>query len=270
MSKELTNVQDEKEILDFSIFEGRAEDQDLMDLNESDIRMPKIKILQSNSSILKDVKGARVGQIYNSDTKEAVDSIDCVVLFQGKSMVMWKEKFKRNEEPLCRSFDGKTKAPGTDGMGDGTCATCQYSSQNPRVWAEIKKDGDKTKPPCNMSYNFLAQNAATGDLFSFMAAGASVREAKDFMSAIVRKRIEPIAVEFTLTTAPMETDMGSFYVFKFENLRPNKRAIDPENYKAMRQAAKDYKDQYMSRVVQNDIIDVDSEQVTETENTSMF
>lgn len=275
MSKDLT-VKDQEFDLDFSVFNGRSEGDSLTDLNESDIKMPKVKILQSNSVALKELlkagEKAKPGQLYNTDSGEYSDSIDCVVLFQGKSMIMWNEKYKKDDEPLCRSYDGKVKAPGVEGCGDGNCLTCKYSSQNPRVWASIKKDPDKTKPPCNMSYSFLAQNAKTEELFSFMASGASVKEAKEFMGKLFRKNLEPIAVEFTLTTEAKETDRGDFFILKFTNLRVNKKAIDPKVYAELKQAALNYKDQYMSRVIQNDIIDVDQSEIVseDSEASTMF
>ena len=130
MSKELT-TQENNAMMSFAAFKTPEVEVVGLDVNASDMKLPKVKLMQQTSQEAVKSKGKIVaGQYYNTVTQEATEEIDCILLDQGKSMVMWKRPFKRGEEPLCRSFDGKVKA---EGCGDGNCEKCQYSSQNPKA-----------------------------------------------------------------------------------------------------------------------------------------
>lgn len=260
MSKQEVAVQNENQ-MSFAAFKTPEAQVIGLDVNASDMKMPKIKLLQSTSPEVTKSKGKiQAGQFYNTVTQEAMDSVDCVLLDQGKSMVMWKTPFKRGDDPLCRSFDGKVK---TEGCGDGRCETCQYSSQNPKAWNSLKEN--ETKPPCNMSYVFLAKDCATGMPFRIIVAGASVSNAKDFLNKLIPLNVSPFACKVTLTSEQQENDMGVFHVVKFENFRPNDDVLNPdgtldvEKYKALEDMSISYKELFMTQIVQNDIIDVDSQ-----------
>lgn len=242
---------------------GAFKDEDLevagLDVNSSDMKLPKIKLLQSTSPEVTKGKGKfAAGQFYNTVTQEAADEIDCVLLDQGKSMVMWKKPFKRGEDPLCRSFDGKNK---TEGCGDGRCETCQYSSQNPKAWNNLK-DGE-TKPACNMSYVFLAQDCKTNMPFRIIVAGASVKSGKDFLNKLIPLRVAPFACKVTLKSHQEENDNGVFFVTDFDNLRVNEECLNADGsvnkakYKELLDMSKSYKELFMTQIVQNDIVEVE-------------
>lgn len=232
-----------------------------LDLSSSDLKLPKIKVMQATSQEVAKSKGKILaGQFYNTVTQTAKDKVDCILLDQGKSMVMWKKPFKRGEEPLCRSFDGKIK---TEGCGDGNCATCKFSSQNPKAWEAAKLKGE-TKPECNMSYVFLAIDTETKMPFRIIFAGASVSNAKDFLNQIAPMRLSPFCFKVTLSTSQQENESGVFYVTNFENIRPNDDILnsdgelDDAKYEEYENQSKSYKELFMTQIVANDIIDVDT------------
>ena len=243
MSKELT-TQENNAMMSFAAFKTPEVEVVGLDVNASDMKLPKVKLMQQTSQEAVKSKGKIVaGQYYNTVTQEATEEIDCILLDQGKSMVMWKRPFKRGEEPLCRSFDGKVKA---EGCGDGNCEKCQYSSQNPKAW-EIAKEKGETKPGCNMSYVFLALDCKTKMPFRIIAAGASVKTAKDFLNKLLPLGVSPFACKVTLKSHQEENDQGIFYVMDFDNLRPNDECINSdgslniEKYKELEDMSKTYK-----------------------------
>lgn len=239
-----------------------------LDVNSSDMKLPKIKLMQATSPEVTKGKGkVAAGQFFNTVTQEVEDEIDCVLLDQGKSMVYWKKPFKRGEDPLCRSFDGKVK---TEGCGDGKCETCQYSSQNPKAWNNLK-DGE-TKPDCNMSYVFLAKNCKTNMPFRIIVSGASVKSCKNFLNKLIPLRVAPFACKVTLKSHQEENDNGVFFVTDFENLRPNEECLEngvvnKEKYKELLDMSKAYKELFMTQIVQNDIVDVDEQDVNSGDET---
>lgn len=258
MNKNEVATTNEQVVMDFSAFKAPEVEVVGLDINASDIKMPKVKLMQQNSQEAIKSKGKILaGQFYNTVTQSAKDSIDCIILDQGKSMVYWKKPFKRGEDPLCRSTDGKTKF---DGCGDGDCSTCRFSSQNPAAWNNLGKD--ETKPPCNMSYVFLAIDCETGVPFRFIAGGASVKTAKDFLNKVKLLGVSPFACKITLTSKQEENDQGIFYIVDFENLRPNDDCLvggklDMAKYKELEDMSRAYKELFMTQMVQNDIVDVD-------------
>lgn len=259
-------------VMDFSAFKVPEVEVIGLDINASDIKMPKIKLMQQTSQEAVKSKGKILpGQFYNTVTQTGKESIDCVILDQGKSMVYWKKPFKRGEDPLCRSFDGKIK---TEGCGDGDCMKCRFSSQNPSAWNNLPEG--ENKPACNMSYVFLAIDCETGVPFRIIAAGASVAGAKDFLNKVKLLKVSPFACKVTLTSTQEENDQGIFYVVNFENLRPNddcisNGALDMAKYKELEDMSKAYKELFMTQMVANDIIDVDGQSAeTEGEDGSLF
>lgn len=268
MTKEITK--NENSFANFSAFKVDGPKVGL-DMNASDIKLPKVKVMQLTSQEAAKSNGKiRPGQFLNTVTGEASDTIDCILLDQGKSMVMWPQPFKRGEDALCRSFDGKVK---TEGCGDGNCETCQFSSQNPKAWKAMKQGS--TKPPCNMSYVFLAIDTRNDMPFRFIASGASVKSAKSFLNKLLPLNVEPFACKVTLTTTQESNDSGTFYVINFENLRPNDDCLDEkgvmitEKYEKLRDQSKTYKELFMSQIVQDDVVAVDDSS-EDSENGALF
>lgn len=269
MSTDLANI--ENSFNGFSAFKEAGPAIGL-DVNSSDIKLPKIKLMQQTSKEASKSGGKILpGQFYNTVTEEASDTIDCILLDQGKSMVMWPQPFKRGEDPLCRSFDGKVKA---EGCGDGNCDSCQYSSQNPKAWSMLPQGA--TKPPCNMSYVFLAIDTKTNMPFRFIASGASVKNTKAFLNKLLPLGISPFACKVTLTSSQEENDQGIFYVVNFEALRPNDECLNPdgtlikEKYDELADKSRTYKELFMTQIVQNDVIAVDETADSNSESGALF
>lgn len=253
---------------DFNAFSGTGVSG--IDVNQSDMKLPKYKLLQATSlEVSKSGGKLHAGQFYNTVTGEAVDEIEAVLLDQGKSMVMWNEKFKRGEEPICRSFDGKVKA---EGCGDGNCETCQYSSQNSKAWEEAKKQ-NKNKPGCSMSYVFICLDVRTNTPFRLIVSGASVGNGKAFINKLVplmEKHNMPIyATKCKFSSHQEENDQGTYYVVDIAGPMPNNTALNVDGtrnenvWEQLKKNATVYKKLFMTSIVQNDVVDVDVQPVEE-------
>lgn len=259
MTKEIEKKEDMT--LSFETFKDFEFSEDtVLDLDVSDLKLPKYKLMQSTSQEVTKSKGAILpGQYYNTVTKQAKDTIPAILLFLGKSMVCWKKPFKRGEEPLCQSYDGKTKTG--EGIGDGNCLTCHLSSRNRKAWDEAKKNNE-TKPPCNMSYVWLAIDTETNTPFRIICSGASVTPTKDFLNLIYKYRFPAFMFAVDLKSEQQENEQGVFYVMKYENVRPNPEMIvdgkpSEEKKKEFEDMALSYKDIFMSSLVASDIIDAE-------------
>ena len=173
-------------------------------VDETDLKLPKIKLLQATSKEVADNKG-KAGQFYNTVTEVESDSIECTLLVLGKSRVMWKQPFKRGEEPLCRSFDGKVKFD-----GKMQCKNCEYQD-----WDKAKSAG-KNKPDCNMGYVWLAVNHADNRPFRLIASGSSVSNTKNLINEMSPKKYPAYCYNTVLTSKKEQNDSGIFFVICYE------------------------------------------------------
>jgi hypothetical protein len=204
---DLTNINAGQNVLaglgDFAEFKATSGEQviGMEDFDASDAKLPKIKLIQPTS--LEATKGqCPAGWFYNSITKEKFQTIPCILLAFKKSRVRWKKPFKRGEEPLCRSFDGKRGDKGVN------CATCPYAK-----WDNLK-DG-ATKPECNQSYVWLGidQNKSP---FRIIMSGSNVSITKDYLNTIAPTKLPPFIFTMDLCSEQKENDSGVFYVIKYK------------------------------------------------------
>jgi hypothetical protein len=208
--------EEKKEVLSTSelsldIFSGKgsesSEGTGLEAVDQTDLKLPKVKIVQTTSEEFTKSK-ITPGFFYNNVTKQASETIDCILLALGKSRVMWPKQFKRGDKPLCRSFDAVRK---TEGCGDGTCQNCQYAK-----WPESGET-----PDCTQGYIWLAVDKDANP-FRFPAQGASVAPTKDFLNAVVPKlskggkHLGIFVFKVRLSTEQQTNDKGTYYVIKYD------------------------------------------------------
>lgn len=190
------------QMADLHEFRASGEILGLEAVTAEDLTMPKVRLLQSNSvEVTKG--GMKAGQFYNTVDKTASDTLPCTLLSMGKSRVMWPDKFKRGDDPLCRSYDNEYSFD-----GEKTCVNCAYSD-----WDKAKAEG-KNKPDCNMSYVWLGATTA-GTPFRMTMGGMSVKPTKDFINKIAPKRLPAFAYKVVLSSTQEENENGIFYVVKY-------------------------------------------------------
>lgn len=102
-------------------------------------------------------KKAALGSLYCAETEEEFETMKMVLLKESKSRIMWPEKYDKDNDPVCRSFDGIV--PNMDDFKDvppmaDNCEDCPYGS-----W--ITKDGKNIPPDCKEVKDLLILDHAT-------------------------------------------------------------------------------------------------------------
>lgn len=227
----------------------------LENLDPSDIKIPKIKIVQLTSQEVADGK-ARPGQFYNSLTQEATDTVECVLLQLGKTRVAWEGVFKRGEEPKCRSFDGIRSASGQ------LCSKCKL-----KEWG-----ANNEKPECNQGYTWLAA-LDNGEYtpFRIIASGTSVSPTKDFLNVLAQKRYPIYVFRIVLSTEKKQNEQGTYYVIKYQfNEDENGIQPVPREHIEILKGMKEGLAELFATAQMNDIIDIESEGGETGENSELF
>ncbi len=204
--------------LDLSMFnEFQAVDgviQGMESMTASDIKMPRYKLLQSNSEEV--AKGiGKSGQFYNTVTGEAKDELIVSLLCMNKSRVRFEKPYKRGASPLCRSFDGKVSADGE------LCNSCEYCS-----WDKAKADG-LDSPECreSITWLFLEENDINGIPPRIIVAGASRAEHSNFITKLSAMGFAPYIFKVRISSEQKSNDKGIFNVLNFDFVK------DPETGK---------------------------------------
>lgn len=181
-------------------------------MDQTDIRIPKIKIAQTQSDEVAKGK-ARPGQLYNSLTEKAYDYIDIALLNLGKRRTMWPAKFKRGDNAMCWSID--TIRGTTDDGVSRRCEGCQFAD-----WSKIGKD-DK-HPPCMMGYSWLGMILKTpeqpegGVPFRLLVSGKSVSITKSFLNILSLKGRALFVYNVRISTVLESNESGNYYVLKYD------------------------------------------------------
>lgn len=192
-------------------------------ISASDIKMPKIKLMQPTSQEVAKNK-TKAGYFYNTITGESYEELNCTFLASTKSRIYWKKPFKRGEQPLCRSFDAINMEAG--GKGEGNCENCRFGR-----WDNIPEG--ENKPSCNLSYVWLGLVDQKEEPFRIIVPGMSVSPTRDFltnMTIMLMKTGNKIPLSFfnvTLKSELKENEQGTFYVVKYELTQGRKnKAVD--------------------------------------------
>lgn len=206
---EMAVVETQELSFDLSMFnEFRAKDgviQGMEAIDASDIKMPRYKLLQSNSEEVQKGTG-KAGQFYNSVTKEAKDELIVALLCMNKSRVRFERPYKRGASPLCRSFNGKVSTEGE------VCASCDYCN-----WDKAKEAGESS-PECreSITWLFLEEDDLGGIPPRIIVSGASRAEHSNFITKLSSQGFAPYIFKVRISSEQQTNDKGIFYVTKFD------------------------------------------------------
>jgi hypothetical protein len=141
-------------------------DDGLGDFDQSDIVIPRVKIVQAMSE-----EGTQ-GKFRINLTGDEFDSMNVVFLKFSKGRVYF-PKDSDADEPTCKSNDGALPASTIEAPIAAKCETCPLSQ-----WS------DKKPPQCSETYNFLG--VTVEDLFPFWLSlkGMSISPTKRFLSSV--------------------------------------------------------------------------------------
>lgn len=217
-TEELAVAQTQELEMDLSMFnEFKAVDgiiQGMEAVTTADIKMPRYKLLQSNSAEVAKGLGT-AGQFFNTVTNEVKDELVVALLCMNKSRVRFERPYKRGASPICRSFDGKASQDGE------ACSMCDYCN-----WDKAKADG-LDSPECreSITWLFLEENDLNGIPPRIIVSGASRAEHANFITKISAQGFAPYIFKVRITSEQQTNDKGIFYVLKFNFV------TDPENPK---------------------------------------
>ena len=206
--KALATAENQNLALDLSMF---AEFQTggvvlgLENVEASDIKMPRHKLLQSNSTEVSTGKG-KPGQFINTLTGECVDELTVALLCMNRSRVRFAKPYKRGAQPMCRSFDAKHSQDGD------ICKGCEFAD-----WDKAKEDGNNS-PECreSLTWTFL-EDGKLSDLPSrIIVSGASRAEHSKFITRLAGLGFPPFIFKTKITSEQTSNDNGIFYVMKFD------------------------------------------------------
>lgn len=175
-------------------------------LGQQDMVLPRKSIIQPIS----EKEGTR-GHFYDNVSGESVAKILAVILRISRGATKWNRDLS-NKTPECRSYDGLT------GTTYGPCNHCQFNAEvNPDLW-ELRGDEAKTKR-CNRGYELLCADCADDTMFLLSARGMSVKPLKTFITALVKKRKSPFAVQVGLEADKKSDSRGNYYVLNIDILK---------------------------------------------------
>lgn len=209
----------------------------LEELDAGDLIIPRLTITQPTTP---DISTDLVGKFAVNLTGDFHDSLDLVLIKLGKSRILFPEKYKRDNDPLCRSHNFVTPAndiPGAVPMaescglipGDPKKHVCPYAN-----WTQDDK-GNQSAPRCQECWNMLVVDLESYMPMWFSLKSTALKPLRKIVSAISiisqAKRQPMWAMKFSVALNKTANDSGTFYVPVFSS----PTALSPEEVEAMTQ-----------------------------------
>ena len=210
-------------------------DNGLGELDASDLIIPRLNITQPTTP---DITPEQVGKFCINVTGDYQESMRVAMIKLSKSRILFPEKYKRDNDPLCRSHDFQFPADDIDGAtpmaktcglipGDKKKHVCPYAN-----W------GAGGEPPrCQETWNLLIVDLETYMPMWFSVKSTALKPLRKIVSSISMisnaKRIPMWGMGFDMTLEKVTNDSGTFYVPKFSGLS-NLDQDDAENMTAIR------------------------------------
>lgn len=195
-------------------------DDGLEALGQGDLIIPRLTIGQPQTDgILEEHKGMLLVNV----TGEAASELKLVAIKLSKSRIMFPAKYKKDNDPLCRSHDFIVPADdieGAEAMSE-KCETCKYSK-----WSKNEA------PPCNEVWNFLVIDTESYMPMWFSVKSTGIKGAKRLVSALKlmsqAKRLPLWGFGFVLSTQ-LQDDGNPYYIPVFS--KP--AALDSDELESM-------------------------------------
>ena len=221
----------------------------LEELDAGDLIIPRLTITQPSTP---DIDTANQGKFCINITGDFHDNMRVAMIKLSKSRILFPEKYKRDNEPLCRSHDFKVPAndiPGATPMCD-TCGLLPLApgEKNAKHKCAYANWGADNEPPrCQEVWNSLIVDLESYMPMWFSLKSTALKPFRKIVSAISMisqaKKIPMWGMGFNMTLEKTVNDSGTFYVPAFSGLVALDKA-DAENMTAIRQqlAGVDIKD----------------------------
>jgi len=210
-------------------------DNGLGELDAGDLIIPRMNITQPTSP---DVPPDAVGKFYVNVTGDFQDAMKVAVIKLTKSRILFPEKYKRDNEPLCRSHDfrfpanditGATPMADSCGLvpGDKKKHICEYAN-----WS-----AGNEPPRCQEVWNLLIVDLNSYMPMWFSVKSTGLKPLRKIISAVSiisqAKRLPMWALGFDMAIEKTVNDSGTFYVPVFSGLSALEKE-DADNMTAIR------------------------------------
>ena len=210
-------------------------DNGLGELDAGDLIIPRLSITQPTTP---DIDAAQVGKFCVNITGDYQDNMRVAIIKLGKSRILFPEKYKRDNDPLCRSHDFIKPANDIQGAepmaascglipGDKKKHVCEYAN-----WG-----ADNTPPRCQETWNLLIVDLESYMPMWFSVKSTGLKPLRKIVSAIsmisTAKRLPMWKMGFDMALEKTTNDSGTFYSPVFSGLTPLEDA-DAFNMDAIR------------------------------------
>lgn len=200
----------------------------LEEMDAGDLIIPRLTITQPTTP---DIAAENQGKFCVNITGDFQDEMTAAMIKLSKSRILFPEKYKRDNEPLCRSHDFKTPAndiPGAQPM----CDTCELLPLAPGEkkakhkcayanWTEDEK-GKPVPPRCQEVWNSLIVDINLYMPMWFSLKSTALKPFRKIVSAIsmiTKAKNKPMwSMKFDMKLTKTTNDSGTFYVPDFSGL----------------------------------------------------
>jgi hypothetical protein len=192
----------------------------LESLDAGDLIIPRLTITQPTTP---DIDTANVGKLCINVSGDFLDKMRVSLIKLTKSRILFPEKFKRDNEPLCRSHN--FLVPAND-IKDATpmCDTCGLvpGDTKKHVCPYANWGSDNTPPRCQEVWNLLIVDIDTYMPMFFSVKSTALKPLRKIVSAIqmvsMAKKIPMWGLQFEMTIEKTINDSGTFYTPVFSML----------------------------------------------------
>lgn len=216
----------------------------LEDMDAGDLIIPRLTITQPSTP---DIDAANQGKFCVNITGDFQEGMSVVMIKLSKSRVLFPEKYKRDNEPLCRSHDFKVPAndiagatPMAESCGLLPLAPGEKKAKHICPYANWTVDEkNKPVPPrCQEVWNSLIVDLESYMPMFFSLKSTALKPFRKIVSAMSMisqaKKIPIWALKFDMSLYKDINESGTFYVPIFSGLLPLGKE-DADNMAAIRQ-----------------------------------
>lgn len=196
-------------------------DNGLGELDAGDLIIPRLSITQPTTP---DIDAAQVGKFCVNITGDYQDAMRVALIKLSKSRILFPEKYKRDNDPLCRSHD--FKFPANDIVGSEPMAkTCQLipGDKKKHVCEYANWGSDGSAPRCQETWNLLIVDLDSYLVMWFSLKSTALKPLRKIVSAIsmisTAKGLPMWGMGFDMKISMETNDSGKFYVPVFSDVK---------------------------------------------------
>jgi len=185
-------------------------DDGLGEIGADDLIIPRLIVSQDQHKLSPEL----TGRLYCDVTGDAKDKMKMVIIKFTKSRVLFPEKYKKDNDPLCRSHNFTMPADDIDGASpmSENCTSCEYAK-----WGK-----DNTPPSCQECWNMLVVDLDAYMPMWFTVKSKALKPTRKIISALKMrtgaKRLPVWNLSFDVAVDVSPGDSGDAYIPVFSGL----------------------------------------------------